>query len=168
MKIKILAAALLFLAAGEIRAASGPERNVTADPVFSDHGNTWREIAVGISSHVVLISSSPEAAVQRSTPTVAGSLGITAWRFREVVNRSTCSAMAVYSTGGYDQFSTTFGVVLASVTATGKSDGSLMSQHQDAVWAVGEYTRGWPGGGANGAGAGAGGSESYYLLNKKR
>lgn len=165
MKIKILAAILLFAAAAQVHAASGPERNVTADPVFSDYGNTWREIRVEIStSHVVLISSAPENAVSRSSPTVPGNLGITTWRYREIVNLSTCSAMSVYSSPEFDQFSSTIGVLLSSGAAWALGAGdSWTVPSQDEVWAIWSDNR--P---CSNAGAGAGGVESYYLLNKKR
>ena len=154
--------------------ASGIEDHVNVSPIFEDGGNVWRSINVGQSTtNVVLISSTPENAVQTSSvtalalpgqPGTAGNLGIRIWRFREIVNASTCCVLALYPQGNYNQFSTSFSVVLASDTTGNGMGDSWSTQSQSDIWGI--WSPSSPGG--NPGTQGASGYEEYYDSRRRR
>ena len=93
--------AAMFIAAGWAGAAwaqpiGGPESQLTVVPIYEEYGNTSRLINVPISTtNVVVISSEAPNAYGHQTST-SEALGISVWRFREIVNTSTCAALALY------------------------------------------------------------------------
>lgn len=160
---------------------SGPEEKATVTPVFTDNGNTWRPIGQIVNTaNVVLFSSSPERAVQVSTPLAiafpgvqtdvstndfnAGNLGIREYRSRTIVNISSCAQLALYPASNYNIFSGTYSLVLASATVNGGTGmgGQVTLYNQGEIWGI------W--GNASGSCAGNGmiGWEEYYEPRKKR
>ena len=152
-----------------LEAQPRPEGKTTVDPFYTDGGNTSRQRNVPTStSSLVMISSAPENAVYESTGT--RNLGITTWRSRFVVNKSTCLSLAIYPTNrGYDQYSSSRGVVLSSDTVIGSGGvgrgegGSRQITHQDEIWGI------WsPDGTCGPGGQGALIEETYFSEPKKR
>lgn len=123
---------------------AGPDRNVTADPVFSDYGNSWRAIKVAVSTTTAVVIS--------STPVNSG-LGINRWRFREIVNTSDGGLMLMPAADSYAVFSSTYSVYLSS-GSNGKGD-SWVVPGDGAVYGL------WSSG-TTVTGGGAGGSEHYW------
>lgn len=143
----------------------GADEGSSVKPTFDSLGNTNRLINVAQSTrNPVLISSAPGSAFAQQTDTQA--LNIDTWRFREIVNMSTCAALALY-TGGHQYATQTssFGIVLSSDSAGLRAGDSWVVPSQDSVW-------GWWIPSAvltcGDGGSGAGGSESYYSESKRR
>ena len=145
MKRYLLAIALLFAASAPLLA--GPEGKATADPTFQDGGNKLRMVNVSPSSNsVILISSAPENA----------SLGIGAWRKREIVNTSNSGALMVLPDNtSFTTYLSSYGVNLASDTKGLSRGDSFVVPHQGEVWGI------WSPGTIE-TGPGAGGYESYW------
>ena len=141
------------------------ERSETVEAVYSDYGNTDRQRNVDISTtNLVILSSSAVNAVRESSGTK--SLGISVWRFREIVNVSTCANLALYPTPGprYNQYSSSDAVVLSSDTLAGRAAGDAYAvPHQGEVWGIWE-----PSGTCGGAGQGVVVTETYYSENRNR
>lgn len=133
-------------------------RDPQAKAVYQDYGNTSRDISVSMSTTgIVLISSAAVEAVSNIDSTV--DLGIQEWKFREIINVSTVSALRLYPVSDYNQYSSSGGVVL-STGPFGAGD-SYVVPHQGPVWGI------WaPYGVACGNCAGAGGTENYWNLSQ--
>lgn len=158
----VLSLLLSFKGWAQAPVVSGPDKEKVVTPVYENYGNVSRAISIPIStSTAVLISSSPENAVMVTSPTT--NLGLQNWRFREIINVSTCCRLALYTTP-YNVFSATFGVVIGSDTS-GNGMGEVYAvPHQQEVYGI------WDGSGTvlGTGGAGAGGDENYYDPRKRR
>lgn len=144
----------------------GTDGQISITPVVETFGNTVRTRNIALStSNAVLVSSAAENAVYDTDPTET--IGIGAWRYREITNVSTCAAAAVNYTNSppYNVYSTSYSVITSSdSTGLGAGD-SYVPPHQDAVWMI------WTPGSGNGscaAGAGAVVTEVYNHPSKKR
>lgn len=136
MKSKVLYSllCLVFVLAGTARAEE-ELRDVQARPVYQDGGNSPRDISVPLSStSIVLISSTAVDAVSQTTDTV--DLGIMEYRYREIVNCSTTSALRLYWTSDFKTYSSSGGIVLSSDPAGGGKGDSYLVPHQGAVWGM--------------------------------
>ena len=142
--------------------ATDPQPSYDSKPIYGSYGNVGREINVRQSTTVpVLISSAALGATGVITDTQA--LTINAWMFREIVNTSTCSALALYSGGHrYATYTSSFGVVLASGSLNSGLGDAYVVPHQDSIWAL------WSPNATCTNGAGAGGIETFYEDNKRR
>ena len=157
MKFKLFLSGLcLFCLSG--LAFAQPEGKITADPQFFDGGNDWQPISVKQSTTApVIISTDPVSSFElnRYPPSLV-------WRYREIVNVSTCASLTLLpSSGTYTATSSSFSIVLSSdSTGLGAGD-SYVVPHQAPVWGL--WSRGCGEGGQ-----GAGGATSFYTPKKDR
>lgn len=144
--------------------AVNEDGKVTVDGVFQPYGNTVRQFSVALTTrNATLISSAPADATLISDTNTT--LGVTAWRFRQIINVSTCASVALYSTNQYNVFSTTYGIILSS-DSSGMGAGDVYEvPGQDQVWGI--WTNA-TGNGSCAAGQGAVAIESYYSPNRRR
>lgn len=161
-KAVLLGAFCLFWVASPTSVCAFIEGSLTANPVIVDGGNSWRPISVSQSTTaVVIISTTPVGSLvtRISGSTVNEASPIQTWRFREIVNMSTCANLALYpSSMTYTVYKSSFGVVLSSDVTGGGLGDSYVVPHQGPVWGI------WSGGdtGCGNGGQGAGGTESWY------
>ena len=151
--------------AGE-NSGGGGDSQFTVAPVFDSLGNTARLLNVRQSLNTaVLISSSARNATAYQFSSDTQPLNIDTYRWREIMNLSTCSALSlqfgdrpVYAVGP-----SSFGVIIDSnTTASANHGGTYVVRHQEAVWGS------WFGPATCSNGAGAGGSESYYSESRRK
>ena len=118
----------LSVAAGPVRAESGPRRNVTVDPTFQDWGNNCRSRGVSVSSiSAVVISTYPSNS----------DLNISEWRYREILNVSTGSAVRlIFGEDLFSVYSTSVGVVLSSDTTGGGLGDKYVDRSQTKISAI--------------------------------
>ena len=159
-------AVVVFLSAAPCFALDGrTEPSFDAKPVYDSLGNVARDFSTSLSTREwVLISSAAVGATGIYTDTQP--LNIESWLFREVVNRSTCSALTLLAhEHRYQTFISSFGVKLSS-DSTGLGAGSAyILRDQAAYW--GRWSPD-SGNGSCAAGAGANTKESYYQENRRR
>ena len=136
-------AAVFLLSFGVLRAA-GPISNAgTLSVALDGGGNNATNLAIPYSSNtVILVSSAPADA----------NLGITEWRYREIVNAANGRMMILSNNTDFTSFSSTKAIVLSSDTAGSGQGDSYVVPHQGKVWAI------W---GPETTNGGAAGSESY-------
>lgn len=166
MKKRLILFGLFAFLPSSLLFAFGEDGQVTITPTYEFYGNTPRDRNVDLSTtNVVLLSSrAADATVEINTTTT---LGIATWRFREIVNVSTCAALALYSrnTPPYNVFSTSYSVILSSDPGGLGAGDAYAVPHQDQVWGV------WTSASGNGscaAGAGAVVTEVYQHSKRKR
>lgn len=120
--------ALVF--AGSNSAESGARRNVTVDPTFEDWGNNARTRGISVSSTTmspVVVSTYPSNA----------NLGISEWRYREIVNVSTGSAIRlIFNDDPYELFSSSVPVILSSDTTGGGYGDKYIDRSQCKIEAI--------------------------------
>lgn len=131
MKKTLFSSILVLLFAACLNAAeSGPRRNVTVDPTFEDWGNNCRTRGVSVSS----TSMTP---VVVSTYPANSNLDISEWRYREIVNVSTGSAIRLFFNDDlYQVFSSSVAVVLSSDTTGGGQGDKYVDRSQTKISAI--------------------------------
>lgn len=166
--MKRLIALSFLLLAWNFPALADEERtepSFDSKPIYDSLGNVGRDFGTDLSTrNWVLVSSAAVNATGISGSTQP--LNIEAWRFREIINTSTCAAMTLLAGGHpYSNFISSFGVTLSSDTAGLGAGDSYVIPDQGEYWAR------WSPASGNGscaAGAGASTKETYYLESKRR
>lgn len=156
MKLKaLLGVFCLFCVSGFVHASI--EEGNSAKRVIVDGGNDWLPISVPVSTNApVIISTTPQGSNVLS-PDI-----LQTWRFREIINISTCANLVLYpSSGTYNSYQSSFSVVLGSDTTGGGLGDSYIVPHQGAVWGL------WSQGCGEG-GPGAGGEVTFYNPKKDK
>ena len=136
MKFKLFLSGLfLFFFSGPV--FPGTEGKITADPEYFDGGNRWEPISVKVATQApVIISTDPVGSFE-----LKGYPKTLVWRYREIVNTSTCGALTLYpDSGTYTATSSSFSIVLSSDSTNLGAGDSYVVPHQGPIWGL------WSGG----------------------